>query len=412
MRNPPEGEYLDRPAASIVDTSDGAGLGTTGLARGRSSFATQKGTQMSATAQPPVRIPGRGGLSNRRIANTSGAFAVIGGAAWTAAALIHAAQPQGCIGDECDIRPMRDSTTATELLLALAGVTMIGSGAGLLALHKRQNGLAWPGRLGAALCALGVVSLALAVAVQELFFGGDFPWMPAFVVPGVIALAVGLAFVGWTVFRSRILPAWLRVALLSTALLLLGANEQTSRILLVIPFGLAWAAMGVMLLPRPELAHQVLTRFATTSCAIVHAICLRFAHPNLSGLSGGLVWAAATAIAHPDLAEPGEPGLTAGNWVDLVRIALVGLVIAYGISRWAWSGSSRRLGGAAGVLAVAAALMVVAPWSGWPHIFAGTALGLVVEHHHRTGAWVRTTGFAAVLAGLGFSVATAASLVV
>ncbi len=96
------------------------------------------------------------------------------------------------------------------------------------------------GSLGVAV-RLGMASLALALAVQELFYGGDFPWIPASVVLGVIALSVGLALVGWTMLMSKILPAWLGVALLSTALLLLGANEQTSRILLVIPFGLAWA---------------------------------------------------------------------------------------------------------------------------------------------------------------------------
>lgn len=123
-----------------------------------------------------------------RIANYSGAFAVIGGIAWIAAALIHASQPRGCIGDECNTLPMRDTTTATSLLFAVAGLMLVLSGAGLLALIKRRDRLAWPGRLGAALCGLGIVSLALAAIVQEVFFEGDFPWMPAFVVPGVMAL--------------------------------------------------------------------------------------------------------------------------------------------------------------------------------------------------------------------------------
>ena len=46
----------------------------------------------------------------------------------------------------------------------------------------------------------------------------------------------------------------------------------------------------------------------------VGEIGLRFARPGLSGLSGGLIWGAATAIAHPGIAKPGEPGLTLGNW--------------------------------------------------------------------------------------------------
>jgi hypothetical protein len=54
--------------------------------------------------------------------------------------------------------------------------------------------------------------------------------------------------VGWTVLRSGILPTWLGVALLVSALLLPAANEQTSAVLLAIPFGLAWATTGLILL--------------------------------------------------------------------------------------------------------------------------------------------------------------------
>ncbi len=144
--------------------------------------------------------------------------------------------------------------------------------------------------------------------------------------------------------------------------------------------------------------------------AAIGEIGLRFAHPGLSGLSGLLVWGAATAIAHPDLAEEGEPGLTLGNWVSLVMFALVGLAIAFGIGRWGWSGSSQRLGTAAVVLAVAAAFVVIAPWSGWPNILAASSMGLAVEHHHRTGAWTWMSGFAVGLAAIAFVIATVWSL--
>ena len=137
---------------------------------------------------------------------------------------------------------------------------------------------------------------------------------------------------------------------------------------------------------------------------------LRFAHPGLSGLSGGLIWGAATAIAHPGIAKPGEPGLTLGNWGVLVSIAMVGLAIAFVIGLWGWSGSSQRLRAVAVVLAVAAAVVVVAPWSGWPNILAATALGLAVEHHHRTGVWTSMSGFAAGLAVIAFVIATVWSL--
>jgi hypothetical protein len=189
-------------------------------------------------------------VNDGRIAICSGGFAVIGGLAWVAATAIHGSQPRGCVGPECATVSMRDATTATSLLMALAGLLMVLSGAGLLTLVKRRNGLAWPGRLGAALCGVGVVVLALAVTLNAVFFDGDFSWMPAFVVPGIVALAAGLALVAWTVLRSGVVPTWLGLALLGGALLLLATNEQTSAVLLAIPFGLAWTATGAFLLVR------------------------------------------------------------------------------------------------------------------------------------------------------------------
>lgn len=74
--------------------------------------------------------------------------------------------------------------------------------------------------------------------------------MPVFVVPGLVALVVGLALLGWTILRSGILPKWLGAVLLFSAVLMLGTNEQTARVLLAAPFGLVWAAAGLALLPR------------------------------------------------------------------------------------------------------------------------------------------------------------------
>ncbi len=120
----------------------GAGPGITGLANGHSSYAAQKGTQVSATAQPPVQSPGVGGLPNRRIANYSGAFAVIGGAAWIDAALIHAAQPGAASATNAPCLARTHHRDLTCSLHWLGGLTMIVSGAGLLSLIQRRNSLA------------------------------------------------------------------------------------------------------------------------------------------------------------------------------------------------------------------------------------------------------------------------------
>jgi hypothetical protein len=139
----------------------------------------------------------------------------------------------------------------------------------------------------------------------------------------------------------------------------------------------------------------------------VGTVGLRIAHPALSGLIGLLVWIAATAFAHPDLAEPGEEGLTLGNWAVLLQISLVGYVPACGIGWWGWSGSTKRLGAVAVALSVAALVVVSAPWSGWPIIFGAIGVGLAAEQRRRTG---ETTPWNFVAGALGALALTAATV--
>jgi hypothetical protein len=125
---------------------------------------------------------------------------------------------------------------------------LVVTGAGLLSLMRRQGVLGRTARLGAAACVVGLATLAAAVVLQSVFFGDDFELMPWFVGPGVLALALGIALLGWAILRSGVLPGWSGISLLVGAALLLGANEQTSAVLLAVPFGLAWMAAGVALL--------------------------------------------------------------------------------------------------------------------------------------------------------------------
>ncbi len=89
--------------------------------------------------------------------------------------------------------------------------------------------------------------LVISGLIQALFFGGDFPLMPYFVIPGVLALIVGFVLVGIAILRAGVLPRWVAVLIIVGALAMLGANEQTARVLLMIPFGVAWVAVGYVL---------------------------------------------------------------------------------------------------------------------------------------------------------------------
>ena len=67
------------------------------------------------------------------------------------------------------------------------------------------------------------------------------------VVPGLLALVVGFVVAGIAILRARVLPRWVAVLIVVGALAMLGANEQTARVLLMIPFGVAWVAVGYVL---------------------------------------------------------------------------------------------------------------------------------------------------------------------
>lgn len=186
-------------------------------------------------------------MDDSRLARVTGSLAVPAGACWTAASLTHASQPTGCVGEGCALTTMRESAPLTVLLLVVAGGLLVASGAGVLVLLHRHGRLARSGRVGAAAVAVGLAVLAVAALVNEVFYDGDFPLMPAFVLPGAVLVAAGLGAVGWTLLRSRLLPRWVSALLVVGALLLPVANEQTSAVLLAVPFGVAWAVAGVVL---------------------------------------------------------------------------------------------------------------------------------------------------------------------
>lgn len=199
-------------------------------------------------ARTPAR---RRAAPPRTSAPLTAVAAVLGGAAWSTAAVLHARQPVGCVGDAaCGLTPMREATTATSVLMGVAGVLMALSGVGLLRVVRRATGLTVPARVGATLAGLGVALLATAVTVQEAAYDGDFPGMPWLVGPGVVALALGVLLIGGAVLRSPVLPRWTGAVLMVSAALLVLSNEQTTAVLLAVPFGLSWAAMGVALARR------------------------------------------------------------------------------------------------------------------------------------------------------------------
>jgi len=117
-------------------------------------------------------------------------------------------------------------------------------------LLARTGELGWTGVAGVAACVLGIA--ALAVMTLPTLRDQTRP------LPGLLAVAIGLALVGWTVLRSSVVPTWTGIGLLAGVLVLAGVGEQNSRVLLALPFGIAWLTTGVVLLARSR--TEVATR--------------------------------------------------------------------------------------------------------------------------------------------------------
>ena len=177
----------------------------------------------------------------------TGASSVAGGVSWTAACFVHNSLPQGCIDEGCADRAMRGSSPVATTLFVVAGLMLAVSGIGLLVLARQRSTLGRLAVLAAAAGGLGLLLLA-AAGVVSTWVDNEWNGMPGLVVPGILLLAVGLVLVATVIIRRRVVPIWTAALLLGSALLLPFANEQTSRILLAVPFGLAWILFGLALL--------------------------------------------------------------------------------------------------------------------------------------------------------------------
>jgi len=170
-----------------------------------------------------------------------GAAAILGGILWIVPAIIAAFKPRGCIGLECDISAMRD--TSDVALFMLLALLLSAVGLAGVAIQARNTGRF--GRLtkaGVALYGIGVALFVLGMiltAISEIF------WV--LMLPAGLALIGSLVLTGIAVFKTRVLPRWVAVLLVVGSLAMLGFNDQTAEVLLAIPFGISWIAVGYAL---------------------------------------------------------------------------------------------------------------------------------------------------------------------
>ena len=180
----------------------------------------------------------------RELLRWSGVAAILGGLLCALAAVLHSLEPTGCIGLECDTRAMRSATGLVSVLGAVATVFILIGMAGLMVMARRSRRHRKLANAGLITAAAGFAILLLAALIQAVFFSGDFPWMPFFVIPGLVAVIAGFVLIGVFILRSGLLPRWLGIFLVVSSVLLLAANEQTAAVLFAVPFGLAVATVG------------------------------------------------------------------------------------------------------------------------------------------------------------------------
>lgn len=184
----------------------------------------------------------------RRLLRLSGVAAILAGLLLALATVLHSLQPRGCLGVECESRPMRTTTGTVTVLGALAALLIVLAVVGLTIIARRSGrsrGLANAGLI-AAVAGFGILLVSL--VVQAVFYDGDLPLMPFFVIPGILGVVIGFVLVGAFIFRSGLLPRWLGIVLAVSAVLLLGANGETTAVLLAVPFGLAVSILGFFVL--------------------------------------------------------------------------------------------------------------------------------------------------------------------
>ena len=188
-------------------------------------------------------------MASNRVVRWSGPLLVLGGALWVAWARVHALPTMGCVGDECDLsgRSMREGSPLGSALLIAAVLVLAAGVVGLVSRVRAAGRLGRIGRVGLIASAAGLVTVVVAGLIQAVLFAGDFWAMPYFVIPAALALVIGFVLLGVAILRSGVLPRWSTALLIAGTLALLGMNEQTTQVLLAIPFGVAWAVLGAVL---------------------------------------------------------------------------------------------------------------------------------------------------------------------
>ena len=188
-------------------------------------------------------------MASAHLVRSGGLAAMFAGACWVAFAVRLASLPEGCVRAECELpgRGLRPGDGLVSALFYAAALCTALAVAGLLARARATGRVGRLGRVGQTLLGAGALLLITGLLVQQFAYGGDFPQMPAVVIPAGLALVLGFLLVAIATLRAGALPRWASALLLGGTVALVGFNDQNAQALMAIPFGLAWLGVGYAL---------------------------------------------------------------------------------------------------------------------------------------------------------------------
>ncbi len=162
------------------------------------------------------------------------AAATLGGLIWSWTVITTALRPVGVPGAHRSTLDLHPTILVSFILIGVAATVLAGW------ILKRR--LAWT---GAALVWLGALIFAINVAFV-LTTGDDAPVWPTHYL-GIFVVALGSAIVGTAIFRARAMPAAVALVLIAAAPILSFSQMQNSRVLLWLPLGVGWLAVGLLM---------------------------------------------------------------------------------------------------------------------------------------------------------------------
>jgi hypothetical protein len=186
------------------------------------------GEVMEVAASHPGRMPRLGELA-------PALSAAVGGASWTAWAVLMALRPPGTPGRYRQADDLAPYLLVSMVMLSIAGAVLV-----FRHRHDVSRVVLW------AVTAIGATAVALLGAASAMMaIDPDSAFMPVLVLGGFLALVVAMLTALWGFVRAGVTPRWMGLTVAVAVIVLLGANTEDWRAFLFVPFGLAWVVIGV-----------------------------------------------------------------------------------------------------------------------------------------------------------------------